>query len=58
MIAHGTEGFIYDDRKIGMLPLLQIKALIAEMEKSNSKKWNDSPAVKLHSCNTGKGDDS
>lgn len=55
VLGHGTPRGIFDDRIFEGRNLLQYHQLIAELQKANPQKWKDSPVIKLHSCETGKG---
>lgn len=60
IIGHGLSFGIYDDRNSSPAnrPILKVKQLIAALEEMGRDKWKNAKSVTLHSCSTGKGDNS
>ena len=58
--GHGVSSYIIDMRAVSSAdrPKLRAKELIEAMKKENPKKWEEATEIKLHSCRTGKGQNS
>ncbi len=60
LVAHGHERWVYDDRLVSDLsrPILTPQKFIDLMKQMHGKEWDAASQIVLHSCSTGKGQNS